>query len=203
MTSSGTYASRLHDRLAKATPYMTLDDSLLDRLKDGDAAAYEILVEQFEGPLYRFLLCSHGNHHLAQEQSAETFAQLVRSLPNMKGGCQQLRPFVFAVARNVQRRQWRKRNKTHLPLAIALDKSDDRPSPAQEASDREQLQRALSAIRCLREPVRTVMVLRFVEHLSLEEIAESLQIPMGTVKSHIHRGRARLKQTFAEEECET
>lgn len=182
---------------------MILDESFLGRLRQGQAAAYEVLVEHFEGPLYRFFLCAHGDHHMAQEQSAETFAQLVRSLPKMKGNCNQLRAFVFGVARNVQRRHWRRKNDKHLPLTVAPETVDNRPSPVQQASDREQLERALDAIRRLGDPIGNVMVLRFVEHLSLDEIAESLQMPVGTVKSHVHRGRARLKQIFAEEECET
>ena len=182
---------------------MILDESLLIQLKDGQAAAYEVLVGHFEEPLYRFFLYAHGDHHMAQEQSAETFTQLVRSLPKMKGGCDQLRAYVFGIARNVQRRQWRKKKAQHVSLTVAMEESDNRPSPARQASDREQLQRVLSAIQSLDEPVRNVMVLKFVEEFSLDEIAQALQMPVGTVKSHVHRGRARLKHIFAEEECET
>lgn len=64
---------------------MESDPSFLNRLKDGDPAAYETLIEQFEGSLFRIFLCDHRDCHLAQEQTAETFAQLVRSLSIMKG----------------------------------------------------------------------------------------------------------------------
>lgn len=182
---------------------MDIDDDFVERLKSECPAAYEILVAHFEGPLYRFFLCAHGNHHLAQDQSAETFAQLVRSIPNMKGGADQLRGFVFGVARNVQRRRWRKKATDPVSLTLASETCDDRPTPSQEAAGREELQRALEAIRRLDEPGRSVLVLRFVESLSLDQIAQTLEMPVGTVKSHIHRGRKRLEEILTEEECGT
>ncbi len=182
---------------------MEFDESLLEQLKGGCPEAYEVLVGLFEGPLYRFFVCSHGDHHLAQDQSAETFAQLVRSMPNMSGGSEQLQGFVFGVARNVQRRRWRKGVPKHASLTAAGDTDDARPSPQREAAGREELQRTLDVIRQLDEPGRTVLVLRFVESLSLDEISHALEMPVGTVKSHIHRGRKRLNEILAEEECGT
>ena len=181
---------------------MASDESLVDRLKAGEPAAYVLLVERFEGPLYRYFLCDHRNHHTAQEQTAETFAQLVRSFSGMRGDCEQLRAFVFATARHVQLRRIRDRKKQFPPLDEALEACDARPSPATVASNRELLERALSAIHGLEDPLRQVLLLRFVEDCSLDEIAQALQLPVGTVKSHIHRGRARLKQLLAHEEYE-
>lgn len=63
---------------------MGADDALASRLKSGDATAFEQLVARFEASLYRFFYCSHRDHHLAQEQTAETFAALVCALPNMR-----------------------------------------------------------------------------------------------------------------------
>ena len=77
---------------------MLPDESFLDQLKAGLPAAYVILVERFEGPLYRFFLCDHRDHFWAQEQTAETFAQLVRSLPGMHGGSEQLRALPRIIA---------------------------------------------------------------------------------------------------------
>ena len=179
---------------------MCSDKSFLDRLKAGEPAAYVLLVERFEGPLYRFFLCDHRNHHTAQEQTAETFAQLVRSLGGMRGSCEQLRAFVFATARHVQLRRWRRRKVQPAPLVAALDVSDPGPSPLTVASDREQLERAFSAIGQLEDPLRNVLLLRFVEGCSIEEVAQALDLPIGTVKSHIHRSRLRLRQIFAEKE---
>lgn len=180
---------------------MNSDDSFLSRLKEGQPVAYETLVEQFEGPLYRFFLCDHRDHHVAQEQTAETFTQLVRSLPTMQGGPEKLRAFVFGVARHVQRRRWRRRKTSHLPIEVAVDISDPRPSANNQVSAREELEHVLKAVSSLEQPLQNVLLLRFVEDCSLDEIAKALEMPVGTVKSHIHRGRNRLKQIFKIEDC--
>lgn len=179
---------------------MLPDESFLNQLKAGEPAAYAMLVERFEGPLYRFFLCDHRDHHTAQEQTAETFAQLVRSLSAMRGGCEQLRAYVFATARHIQQRRWRGRKKEPSSLAEAINVCDPGPSPATVASDREQLERVLDAISRLEDPLRNVLLLRFVEGCSIDEVAEALGMPIGTVKSHIHRSRARLRQIFVEKE---
>jgi RNA polymerase sigma-70 factor (ECF subfamily) len=179
---------------------MLSDESFLNRLKAGEPAAFALLVERFEGPLYRFFLCDHRNHHTAQEQTAETFTQLVGAFSRMRGGCEQLRAYVFATARHIQLRRWRDHKKQPAPLTEALNISDSRPSPVAVASDREQLERVLNAIGQLEEQARNVLLLRFVEGCSIDEVAEALAIPVGTVKSHIHRSRSQLMQFFSEKE---
>ncbi len=176
---------------------MEADERFVEQLRRGDSAAYELLVERFEGPLYRFFVCEHRNHHGAEEQTADTFAELVRSLPNMRGGQEQLRAYVFATARHMQQRRWRRRRKESLPLAEAADVLDSGPAPSAVAENREQAEQALRLIDGLAEAERTVVLLRFVEELSIAEIAEALAMPAGTVKSHIHRGREKLKQLIA------
>ena len=179
---------------------MASDESFLDRLKAGEPAAYVLLVERFEGPLYRFFFCEHRNHHTAQDQTAETFVELVRSLGSMRGNCTQLRAYVFATARHVQLRRFRRRDNRTAPLADACDVSDAGPSPLDTLSSREELDRVLQAIGDLERPMRNVLLLRFVEGCSIDKVAEALDLPIGTVKSHIHRSRERLKQIFVEKE---
>jgi RNA polymerase sigma-70 factor, ECF subfamily len=181
---------------------MQSEESFVEQLKKGVSDAYELLVERFEGPLYRFFLCDHRDHHTAQEQTADTFVQLVRSLPDMRGGPGQLRAFVFATARHVQHRRWRRQKKRHLPLAEAMNVSDPSPSPQNAAADREELERVLEAMSHLEQPQRNVLLLRFVEHFSIADIGEALEMPVGTVKSHIHRSRLLLKQLLVEKEEE-
>jgi RNA polymerase sigma-70 factor, ECF subfamily len=182
---------------------MPVDDLFIEQLRQGLPEAYADLVQQFEEPLYRFFFCDHRSSHLAEEQTAETFAQLVRSLPGMRGGIRQLRAYVFATARHVQLRRWRRRKVQSVSLAEAVNVSDPAPSPSELLAVREQLDRALAAISRLDDPVRNVLLLRFVEDCSIEEIADILEMQAGTVKSHIHRGRAQLKAILVDEECKS
>ena len=153
---------------------MEADERFVKQLRRGDSAAYELLVERFEGSLYRFFFCEHRNHHAAEEQTADTFAELVRSLPQMRGGPEQLRAYIFATARHVQQGRWRRRRKEPLPLAEAAAVFDPWPTPSAAAENREQIEQALGLIDGLDEAERTVVLLRFVEELSIAEIAEAL-----------------------------
>ena len=110
---------------------MSPEDSLLERLKEGNSAAFDWLVGHFEAPLFRFFVCDHRDYHLAQEQTSETFVQLVQSLPAMKGNSEKLRAFVFAIARHVKLREWRRPKPASSSIEYARDICDPRPSPAE------------------------------------------------------------------------
>lgn len=173
---------------------MAVDYEFVRGLRKGESAAYEALVCRFEAPLFRYFLASHGDPQLAGEQSVDCFGDLVESLPKMTGGAQQLRPFVFAVARNVLRRQWRRRSRECEPLASASQAIDRWPAPDAAVESAEDNARLFKAIRSLDEPTRNVFLLRFIEQLSIAEVAESVAEPIGTVKSRLHRGRQRLQE---------
>ena len=171
---------------------MGIEDEFVQRLKAGEADAYEALVRWLETPLYRYFLASHGDPQLATEQSADCFGDLVESLPKMRGGTEQLRPFVFAVARNVQRRKWRRHARERVQLRSAVDHVDNRPSPDEVLETAEETTRLIVAIRSLDEPTRDVFLLRFVEQMSIADVSAAIGEPIGTIKSRLSRGRQRL-----------
>ncbi len=172
---------------------MECDQQLLTGLRQGNSVAFEQLVERFEGPLYRFFLSSHGDPQLAGEQSVDCFSDLFRALPKMAGGTEQLRPFVFTVARNVLRRHWRQRPQESISTEAANEVLSKVATPAKTAEAREEVTLLLAAIQTLDPATREVFVLRFIEQLSLAEVATVVGEPLGTVKSRVHRGRQRLK----------
>lgn len=180
---------------------LTFEPAFLEKLKRRRPDAFDVLVREFEGPLYRFHYCAHGDHHAAQDQTSETFVELVRSLPSMRGDVTQLRAFVFSIARRVQQRSW-SRTTPVIPLDEQAAIADRRPSPDVELSSQEQVDIVLNAIRGMESAVRNVLLLRFVEEYSLEDVAGALDMPLGTVKSHIHRGRAQLAGVLLEKRCQ-
>jgi RNA polymerase sigma-70 factor (ECF subfamily) len=173
---------------------LTTDGEFVRTLKAGDSQAYEALVARFEAPLYRYFLASHGDKRLATEQSADCFGDLVESLPKMTGGSEQLRAFVFAVARNILRRSWRSQKRAHAPLGVSYEPADHLPSPDARAEQMEESHQLIDAIRSLDEPTRDVFLLRFVELMPIAEIAATVGEPIGTIKSRLSRGRERLAQ---------
>jgi RNA polymerase sigma-70 factor (ECF subfamily) len=173
---------------------VAVDDEFVRRLRRGESAAYEVLVSRFEAPLFRYFLASHGDPQLAGEQSADCFSDLVESLPKMTGGSGQLRPFVFAVARNILRRQWRRQARECAPLGSAAEAIDRWPAPDALTETAEESARLIKAIRSLDEPTRDVFLMRFVEQMPVAEVALAVGEPVGTVKSRLHRGRLRLQK---------
>jgi len=182
---------------------MASDQSILNGLRERNPDAWKWLVDHFEGSLFRFFVCKHRDYNLAQEQTAETFAQLIRSLPNMKGSHDQLQAFVFSIARHVQLRHWRRPRVTGCDPEMVESVADPRPSPATQLADREQLERVLTVISQFESPVREILIFRFVEGFTLHEIVAAADLPLGTVKSHIHRGIARLRKLMADKEMQT
>jgi RNA polymerase sigma-70 factor (ECF subfamily) len=171
-----------------------VDDQFVHSLKKGHADAYEALVRRFEAPLYRFFVAAHGDRQLASEQSADCFGDLVGSIPKMVGGAAELRSFVFAVAKNVLRGQWRRRSRERAQPLLAVELVDHWPTPDAALQSVEEGERIIAAIRSLDESTRDVFLLRFVEQMSLAEISTAVGEPIGTVKSRLHRGRSRLQE---------
>jgi RNA polymerase sigma-70 factor (ECF subfamily) len=173
------------------------DATTFERLRRGDPAAFRWLVETFAGPLFRFFVVDHRDHHLAEEQTGEAFVQLVRSLPAIRGEPQQLPAFVFTVARRIRSRRWRGSHRTIGSLDDARTVVDARPSAAELLERRDEFQRVLTEVGTLEPVVRDVLLFRYVESCSLDEIAALVELPVGTVKSHLHRGLARLRKSFS------
>lgn len=169
------------------------DKALLADLRALRPEAFEQLLERYEAPVYRFFYCSHGNHDQAQDQCGETFAVLLTALGRFRGEAGALRAFIFGVARNVLRRGWREKELLLVPEDVIGGLPDPSPSPFENASRRQQIRRAFELICRLREPDRQIVLLRFVEELKLEEIAVSLEIPLNTVKSILHRSCRELR----------
>lgn len=172
---------------------MEAPNEFIRSLRKGETDAFEALVCRFETPLYRYFLASHGDPQLAGEQLADCFSDLVESLPKMSGGPEQLRPFVFAVARNVLRLEWRRQGRAFAPLGSAPEVIDDLPAPDAVVEADEESARLIEAIRSLDQPTCDVFILRFVEQFSIAEVTEAVGEPIGTVKSRLHRGRKRLQ----------
>ena len=129
----------------------------------------------------------------------ETFANLIHAIHKMRGDAGCLRAFLFGIARNVMRKDWRRKKLAALSEGELSRLTDPRPSSLQQAAGRQELERAMEAIDQLDEPARQILLLRFVEELPLSEVASVMELPLGTVKSHIHRCRKRLRRLLENE----
>src|SRR2546421_2201488 len=182
------------------------EDQFLERLRRGEAAAYERLVAEQSGDVYALLFRLTNDPEEARDLTQETFLRAFQSIDRFRGDSS-LKTWIYRIAINQARNRWRwwRRRKRDVtvsldatdehrdkPLAATLP-SDNSPSPEQETLAHEREAQLREALQGLRRSYREAVILRDVEGFSYEEIARTLQISIGTVKSRISRGRLELR----------
>jgi RNA polymerase sigma-70 factor (ECF subfamily) len=180
----------------------------LERLRSGDALAFSRLVEERYGDIYALLYRLTEDAEEARDLTQETFLQAFRNIAGFRGEAD-LRTWLYRIAVNQARNRWRwwkrrRRDKTvsldapigdenGAPLSAGLA-NEDVADPEQQALARERERALLSALSTLSRPYREVIVLRDIEGLSYEEVAQALDMNIGTVKSRLSRGRDELRR---------
>lgn len=182
------------------------DALLVEQLRAGDQAAYEALLARFEQPVYnlvyRMLDCPEDVDDVVQE----VFVKVFRNLDSFRGDSS-LKTWIYRIAFNEasNHRRWVLRHRGHeVGLESGEDGSfslEDRlPDRGRSAFERmvdiETRQAVEEALQKVSPVFRAAVILRDIEDLSYEEIAEVLQISLGTVKSRILRGREQLRRVL-------
>ena len=171
------------------------DEALLERARRGDRDAFASIVTSHQDELYTMALRLLGKPHDAADVVQETFLRAYSRLPELRGPT--VRAWLFRVALNcshdVQRRAIRRPSQ---PLEDAegnvLELPDPAIGPEASALARERLGAVRDALMTLPTDFRAAVVLRDVNDLSYEEMAEALRIPVGTVRSRLNRARTML-----------
>ena len=169
------------------TAEQLVDQFLVMQCQDGEASALRTLVDRWQGRLWRHAYRLTRDHEGAWESMQEAWLGIIRGLSRL-GDPACFRPWAYRIvtrkAADWIRRHQRSRNRNRT-----LDA--DPPAPA-EGSDISSEVRAILA--SLPVAQRAVLSLRYLEELSIAEIAVILDIPTGTVKSRLHHARDRLKR---------
>ena len=166
---------------------------LARRARGGDAAAFDELVFRFHRPVHRFcwrLVRSTDAEDLAQDTFVRAFVHFERFDPERP-----LLPWLIAIARRLCLDLLRRR-KVMTSVETMPVTGPPAPGPEGEASLREQLSRLDQALADLDEGPREAIILFHIEGMSYRDIATALEVPMGTVMTWLHRGRARLKRAL-------
>lgn len=168
------------------------DQELVRLFTQGDLAAFEELVRRHEQRIYNLSLRMLGRPEDARDATQETFLAALRKLPSFRGDSS-LGTWLHRVGMNacydILRRR-KRRAEEGMPENPIAAPGDFAESSA-EALD---VQRALARVP---EEFRAVLVLHDVQDLPYEEIAQVLGVPIGTVKSRLHRGRVGLARILA------
>jgi RNA polymerase sigma-70 factor (ECF subfamily) len=167
----------------------------LDRLRAGDAPAFEELVMTYQHRVFGVALRMLGSRAEAEDVAQEAFVRAYRALGAFRGDAK-LSTWLYAITSRLclNRLASGERRMARQGEGALLRLSDAGPRP-DAALERRELETALGrAIAELPEDRRIVVVLRDIEGLSYEEIAQVLELELGTVRSRLHRARAELKE---------
>ena len=194
--------------LASAIGLRAADEQdLVAELKSGSEQAFALLIAQYSHPVYSLIARNLRDPADAADVTQEVFVKVFRNISGFCGDSS-LRTWIYRIALHEasnQRRWWNrhKRQETTIDaqqendegetfsLADALATTD--ASPYDCAARSEIQQRVTAALSALPQAFREVVVLREIEGFGYEEIAEILQVNLGTVKSRLTRGRAALR----------
>lgn len=192
---------------ASVEPRPANETQFIERLKRGDAAAFEELVAERSGEIYGLLYRLTENSEEARDLTQETFLRAFQSIEHFRGDAD-LRTWIYRIAINQARNRWRWWRRRRRDATVSLDSFDDRSSrpltstlpadrgnsPEQEtlAHERERVLRA--AMLTIKHAYREAVILRDIEGLSYEKVAATLGISIGTVKSRLSRGRSELRR---------
>ena len=191
--------------LVEARPQ--IEAQFIERLKRGDAAAFETLVHERSGEIYGLLYRLTESSEEARDLTQETFLRAFQSIGHFRGESD-LRTWMYRIAINQARNRWRWWRRRRRDATVSIDapppngqsspiatlKSENGRDPEKDtlAHERERaLRRALSSLKGV---YREAVVLRDIEGFAYEEIAVALDISVGTVKSRLARGRQELRR---------
>ena len=176
--------------------------AVAEGLKRQDAGLLDELIVRYQHRLLRYLLYLTSNREMAEDLFQEVWMRvLVRG--GQFNGQARFDTWLFTIARNLVIDQRRKRTMSSLDelfegnsdddRPMSFEVADDEPTPFDRFANLEDRQRIAAALMELDTLNREVLVLRFHEELSLEEIAKVTRAPLSTVKSRLYRGLAAIK----------
>ena len=199
--------------LASAIGIRAEEQDLVADLKAGSEQAFALLLAQYSHPIYSLIARSLRDPADAADVTQEVFVKVFRNISSFHGDAS-LRTWIYRIALHEasnQRRWWSRHKQQELTIDEQLENDEGETfcmadalaardaSPYECAAHAQLGERIVAALRTLPEAFREVVVLREIEGFGYEEIAEMLDVNLGTVKSRLMRGRAALREALRDE----
>lgn len=168
-------------------------------------ADFEQLVREHQQMVFRTLVRLTGSADRAEDLAQEVFLRLYRALPSFRGEAL-VSTYLYRIAVNVAQDEWKRRRREDQPLvSISHDPdfpmedrlADPDPTALDQLTQREFARAVDEELQRLSTIERTILVLYHQEERSYQQIAEALHMPIGTVRTHLHRARKRLREAIA------
>lgn len=186
------------------------DEALVSRYVKGDRSVLRALIERHKNDLLRFLTRLTGDRDAAEDAFQETFLQFHLSAKRFDPS-RKFKPWLFTIAANKARDAMRKRGRRPaLGLSAPVGGAGDGhaiefidlmempgPGPDADLDTREQQELVAKAMDSLSYTLREVLLLAYFQRLSYTQIAEDLEIPLGTVKSRLHSAVASFARAYS------
>ena len=176
--------------------------------------SFEQIVRDHQEMVFRTLLRLNGSREHIEDLAQEVFLRLYRALPAFRGEAL-LTTYLYRIVANVAQDEWKRRRRVERPLVSIsalvnsnedgdADWEDRLANPgldAEEQLSEKQFQQLVERqLQHLSDVERTVLVLYHQEERSYEQIADALKLPMGTVRTHLHRGRKKLREGIQQQQ---
>lgn len=188
----------------------TAEAEFIERLKEGDAAAFDTLANRYASDIYGLLYRLTQDAEEASDLTQETFLSALKAISKFRGEAD-LKTWLFRIAINESRNRFRWWKRRRRDATISLDVtigegetplietfSSDAPSPEEKTLQLERERKLREALNELPDIFREAVVLCDIEGFTYEEIAQTLEINIGTVKSRIARGREELRRKLSD-----
>jgi len=201
--------------LASAIAVRAEEASIIAELKSGSEEAYAWLITHYHQPIYSLVYRILSDPTDAADTTQEVFLKVFRGMKRFNGESS-LKTWLYRIAiheASNQRRWWFRHKSKETTMEAQEDENgnsfgicnvlvDKGESPFEQVAHEEIRARVEHELKQVSEPYRTTVVLRDIDGLSYEEIAEVLQISLGTVKSRLIRGREALKKRLESFVCQ-
>ena len=184
------------------------DRELMERVKNGDASAFDLIVQRHKTWLINFTYRFLGDQETAEDIAQEAFLRVYKNAGRYRSDKAGLRTWMYRIAANLCKNELRSRGRRWRIMVDPAIGSQDGDNPVENVMDtspgpdgqleEKELQKTLeSAISRLPEKLRTVLILRDIEGMAYEDISQVIKKPLGTVKSRLNRARLALKDKMA------
>ena len=188
------------------------DEELIARALAGDEASYGTLVTRYRDYVYTIAVRIVGSDEDAEDVAQEAFVRAYRALPRFRGDSK-FSSWLYRIATNRALTHLKRRGRradtvdiesgSHVEAAVVDDGRGEEASPEFRVRDEEFRRAVRAAVLELPEQYRVVVTLFYLEERSYKEVVATLGIPMGTLKTHLHRARALLRDILTKHHLES
>jgi RNA polymerase sigma-70 factor (ECF subfamily) len=198
----------------RAFGFAPTDEELIRKVLAGDEFAYGTLVERYKDYVFTIAVRIVGNDEDAEDVAQEAFVRAYRALPRFRGDSK-FSSWLYRIATNRALTHLKRKKRRASAVTVDIDagphieaeaiddgRSEDE-SPEHLVRDEQFRREVRKAVAELPEQYRVVVTLFYLEERSYKEVAATLGIPMGTLKTHLHRARALLRDILVKRELDS